>query len=147
MNKRKVNTKKLCKILKIVGFCSFIVSIVFLVLGVVFLVRHDLVPGFSLLFVGILLVAISSCMVAVGFTPNFSNYTIKSTHYIEDISKEDFEKMMSSKEQAVNNSTSDFFSKENVFVNIAEKKLIQILSFVAIVAKNNNFLCFYFSNY
>ena len=123
MNKRKVNTKKLCKILKIVGFCSFIVSIVFLVLGVVFLARHDLVPGFSLLFVGILLVAISSCMVAVGFTPNFSNYTIKSTHYIEDISKEDFEKMMSSKEQAVNNSTSDFFSKEKCFCKHCGKEI------------------------
>mgnify|MGYP001851544962 FL=1 len=97
MEYKERNVNKICHNLKIAGFCLLTVSVILVVVGAVFLAKHNLHIGISLLVVGIFVLAISLVLVVISFIPNFSNYTIKTSQYIQQAGKEDIEDLMSAK--------------------------------------------------
>ncbi len=113
--KRKIDVKKLCHGIKIIGFCTFVISIVLIITGAIFLSRNIITGGIIFIVVATLLLAISLGLIIIGFTPNFSNYNIKSVYHIEEISEEEFDELMSTKK------TTKVQSK-SIFENNAEEK-------------------------
>ena len=97
MEYKERNVNKICHNLKIAGFCLLAVSVILVIVGAVFLAKHNLHIGISLLVVGIFVLAISLVLVVISFIPNFSNYTIKSSQYIQQANKEDIEDLLSTK--------------------------------------------------
>ena len=121
-NEKHRKIKNLYRKLKIAAFCVLGAGIILIVLGAVFIAKSIIPAGIPCLVIGFISMGISLMLLMTGFIPNFSNYTIKSTQYIQDINKEELEEMMSTRAEITKEGASVLFDAFNESANKAKEQ-------------------------
>lgn len=123
-HKDHLDMRKLYRNLKISGFCLLALGIILSVVGGVFLAKDVREVCIPCLIIGVLMIGISLMIILLGFIPKFSNYSIKSTQFIQEINKEELEELMSTRAEIARSGASTIFDAFNESREISQKEKI-----------------------